>query len=552
MARRTPLNLPSTRPRDIEKIGFERMPMVRWLSPRVLIDAGLRVVVSTLFGEYSDKREFQVVLDPPPSTPLAYGPADEEEGALWLDFVADLGDGFDSTYTMACLIAQPRLELDGLVDGALPRGRALVMGGDEVYPSPSREEYEHRFRGPYTAALPTADAGAPDLYAIPGNHDWYDGLTNFLRFFCAGREIGGWKTRQRRSYFALELPHRWWLLAIDIQLDTYIDEPQLKYFREVGLQPGDRVILVTGKPSWVKVKDKKNVPDSHKNLEYFTEKVIGEAGAEVRVTLTGDLHHYCRYHSKEGGPDLITAGGGGAYLYPTHTMPQELPLPEGTYEKEPACFPSVEDSEELTKGARKMHKLAPGLCATIAGLYAAFAGALTAAFEIGAGWAVAAGAVALTMLLALVAYADAETAAGKWKRGGRHFFVHIVVAAALAGVLALLCDSGWMVVLALLVAVPLGYFGGGRIFGEYLIRTHRNKAPKHANEVLACQGIPDYKNFLRLRLDAEGLTIYPIGVRRVPREWAVDPDAAPEKPWLRPVDRELEAELIEPPIHVGT
>jgi hypothetical protein len=548
MPRRSTLNLPSTRPGGIEEIGFERMPMVRWLSPRVLIDAGLRVIVSTLFGEYSDKREFQVVLDPPPSTPLAYGPADEQQGALWLDFVADLGDGFDSTYAMACLLAQPQIEPEGSADGPLPRGRALVMGGDEVYPTPSREEYENRFRGPYTAAFPTAAAGGADLYAIPGNHDWYDGLTNFLRFFCAGREIGGWKTRQRRSYFALELPHRWWLLAIDIQLDTYIDEPQLAYFREIDLRPGDRVILVTGKPSWVKVKDGV-VPDSHKNLEYFTEKVIGEAGAEVRVTLTGDLHHYCRYQSEDGGHDLITAGGGGAYLFPTHTMPTNLELPEGNYEQR-ARFPSVEDSEELTKGARRLPRLAPGLCASIAGLYAAFAASLFAAIEIGPGWTVAAVAVGLTMLLALVTYADAETKGKKWLLGGVHFLAHISLAAAIAAIAALLSGSGWLAVPVFVIAGLVGYFGGGLIFGEYLIRSHRH-SPKHANEVLACQGIPDYKNFLRLRLDPEGLTIYPIGVRRVPREWAADPDADPQKPWLRPVDRPLEAELIEPPIHVS-
>ena len=549
MARRSALNLPSTRPRRIEDIGFERMPMVRWLSPSVLVKAGLRVVVSTLFGEYADKREFQVVLDPPPSAPLAYGPADEEEGALWLDFVADLGDGFDSTYAMACLLAQPRIELGEAAGGALPRGRALVMGGDEVYPTPSREEYERRFRGPYAAAFPTAGEGAPDLYAIPGNHDWYDGLTNFLRFFCSGREIGGWKTRQRRSYFALELPHRWWLLAIDIQLDTYIDEPQLTYFREIDLRPGDRVILVTGKPSWVKVENGV-VPDSHKNLEYFTDKVVREAGAEVRVTLTGDLHHYCRYQSEDGGGDLITAGGGGAYLYPTHTMPPRLELPEGNYARG-ARFPSAEESEELVKGARKLPRLAPGLCATIGGLYAAFAASLTAAIEIGAGWTVAAVAVALTMLLALVTYADAETKARKWLLGGAHFLAHIALAALVAVIAALLSDSGWLVLPVFVVAALVGYCGGGLIFGEYLIRAHRH-APKHANEVLACQGIPDYKNFLRLRLDADGLTIYPIGVRQVPREWAADPDAEPAKPWLRPVDRELKAELIEPPIQVGT
>ena len=109
------------------------------------------------------------------------------------------------------------------------------MGGDQVYPTASYDEYSNRLLKPYEAALPHVPAlEAPDLYAIPGNHDWYDGLSNFSRIFCQKKWIGGWKTRQRRSYFAVKLPHNWWLWGIDIQLEGYIDEPQLNYFYEIG------------------------------------------------------------------------------------------------------------------------------------------------------------------------------------------------------------------------------------------------------------------------------------------------------------------------------
>ena len=114
---------------------------------------------------------------------------------------------------------------------------------------------------------------------------------------------------------------------------------------------------------------------------------------------------------------------------------------------------------------------------------------------------------------------------------------------------ALVADSGWFFAPVAILGAVAGYLAGGFVFGEYLIRSHRS-APKHANEVLACQGIADYKNFLRLRLDEKGLTIYPIGIDRVPRHWDPAPDGAAEEPWLRPVDRELEAELIEPPVHI--
>jgi hypothetical protein len=521
--------------------------MVRWFSPAVLFTSAMRVVVSTLFGEYADKRDFQAALDPEPGPPMAYGAADEEDGALWLDFVADLGDGFDSTYAMACLLGRRHLEVKGHGD-PLPRGRLLVMGGDEVYPVASRNEYEDRFRGPYTAALPATPGTAPHLYAIPGNHDWYDGLTNFLRFFCAKREIGAWQTKQSRSYFALRLPHDWWLLAIDIQLDTYIDEPQLKYFRQAGLKPGDRVILVTGKPSWVKVKPDR-CPDSYRNLEYFTEKVIAEAGAEVWATLSGDLHHYCRYRAADDTHQFVTSGGGGAYLFPTHTMPEALELPEGHYEKT-ACFPAVEESEQLTKGARRMPWLAPGLCTVIGVLYGAFAVSLFAAIAIGPGWAALSAVVALLIVSSLIGFSAGETKAAKRALGGIHALAHLLLAAATVAVAVAISSADWMVLPLFAAALLVGYLGGGFLLGEYLIRSHRH-AERHANDVLACQGIPDYKNFLRLRLDADGLTIYPIGIRRVPRQWEAAPDSPAEEPWLRPVDLDPEPELLEAPFTIS-
>jgi hypothetical protein len=82
------------------------------------------------------------------------------------------------------------------------------MGGDQVYPTPSTEGYEDRLKGPYIAALPCPPHGVPrpTLYALPGNHDWYDGLTAFLRLFVRVKtdNIGGWRTEQSRSYFAVE------------------------------------------------------------------------------------------------------------------------------------------------------------------------------------------------------------------------------------------------------------------------------------------------------------------------------------------------------------
>ena len=80
----------------------------------------------------------------------------DEEGAIWIDYVADLGDGFNSTYAIAYLLGQKFIEVKGA--GTLPRGQALIMGGDQVYPHATVDDYRRRMRAPYDFAFPNSDA----------------------------------------------------------------------------------------------------------------------------------------------------------------------------------------------------------------------------------------------------------------------------------------------------------------------------------------------------------------------------------------------------------
>ena len=99
----------------------------------------------------------------------------------------------------------------------------------------------------------------------PGNHDWYDGLSAFTRLFCSdigGRRFAGWWTRQRRSYFVLKLPHGWWLVGSDGQLQSDLDVPQIEYFREIAarhMEPGDKAILCLSMPAWVYAQKYRNI-----------------------------------------------------------------------------------------------------------------------------------------------------------------------------------------------------------------------------------------------------------------------------------------------------
>jgi hypothetical protein len=297
--------------------------------------------------------------------------------------------------------------------GALPRGRLLILGGDMVYPTASREEYDNRFLYPFEEAQkqagPRSAADMPDLYAVPGNHDWYDGLSAFFNLFCRrrvagkgvvgidrrGRKIAGRQTMQTRSYFALELPGGWWLWGTDSQLKGYIDQPQIDFFQFVAsnwMNDNSKLILCVGMPNWAYVDEAK--PDKEFSTFSYLERLAGmaerpvtdeekEAGEtgmrnrnhQLKLVLTGDSHHYSRFEERrDDGKEAIqyiTCGGGGAFLHPTHQLKNksfdwdypapnsETPGPgdgkrnftiaakdDGT----PALFPDKETSRALTAG----------------------------------------------------------------------------------------------------------------------------------------------------------------------------------------------------------
>jgi hypothetical protein len=553
--------------------------MVRWFDPVQLAGTALQVAVSSLFGAYSDKREIQAALSPGAEANREYADAEE----LWIDYVADLGDGFEPTYTVAYFHSRPRLLLRG-PDGRsweTERGRILVLGGDQVYPTATRTDYEERLIGPYRAALPCIDpeSAAPHLYAIPGNHDWYDGLTNFIRIFCQGHWIGGWKTRQKRSYFALELPHRVWLWGIDIQFDAYIDDPQLDYFRAAKklLREGDRLVLLTGKPSWTKALED---DASYRNLAFFEKEMLADTGARLAVVVSGDLHHYVRYEDRSGGRQRITAGGGGAYLYPTHHMAEELRLKEGelTFEYDlEATFPPKDRSRRLRWWAPwrlpiRNWRLLRVFFAIFFALAMAMQVPVSRVLDEGNGitagvwldlvtnrWFVLA---ALILLAALVLFAAGRSLLQKVPLGVAHVLPQLAMLSwtlilsawllqlpgdwardyplLLAGLTGLLASFPGAVLLGLYLALCDWLFGTHRpLFGDPLDR--------HANEVFACQGIGDWKNFLRFHIGVDGaLTIFPVGIERVARrsELRLNTTGAPGDPFFLTPEG-LEARLIE-------
>ncbi|MGZ4612910.1 MAG: metallophosphoesterase [Kineosporiaceae bacterium] len=591
-------------------LGFTPQDEVRWLAPGELLRTAIKVALSSLFADYLDRREVQAAL---PATTLRLAP--DADGGLWLDHVADLGDGFDSTYTVARMVAADGVEVDPPPQGGaavrLPRARLLVLGGDEVYPTPSSTGYEDRMRGPYRAALPPGAADpAPLLLALPGNHDWYDGLTAFLRLFAQRRPLGGWRTVQTRSYFIAQLPHRWWLVALDTQLGTYIDDPQIRYFREhlsSVLEPGDAVIVATPSPTWVHTGQ--GDPDAFNALHYFEREVVElhrdlaggtvrPTGATVRLWITGDLHHYARYAERvppdagEGAArQFVTCGLGGAYLLDTHRLPDELDLPSPqsrmTQKSAPARFelhspwPTKEESRRLVAGLfagppRGLPFRNPGFWRLVGGVHGALLLVLLFALGLEMGWNLTGvlrlgkvGDVAwfggqalvwfagLYLLLVLRPLTHLSRPRAPSRASSEVFWAGLAqILVALAGMAVLVAvpwPPGWpdwiVLGLALLATIVVTGLAGSYVFAGYVAVS---RLPTVQGWQLSAQAIEDVKGFVRLRIDPDGrLTLYPIVVDEVCHDWALGPDGLDGAPGsVRPefVGAPPRPHLVEPPI----
>jgi hypothetical protein len=300
-------------------------------------------MISSVFGQYADQRLIQAVTDPAEDKQLIgrYDYRDvnapdphnrlnaDETGAVWIDYIADVGDGFECTYTMAYLLAQDELDVRGA--GKLRHGEILIMGGDQCYPQATREEYKKRLLQPFNWAYSTPN---PDrkLFAIPGNHDWYDGLAAFDSLFCSSRDklsndkgnlIGGWQCQQHRSYWALRLPYNWWIWGADIQFSKYLDTAQVNYFEAVAEQmgPQDNLIICLAQPSWMLA----DLTGQDEEENFFKITTIARRrGARVIAVIAGDWHNYNRYYQPELDVHFITSGGGGAFLHPTHVLKNSI------------------------------------------------------------------------------------------------------------------------------------------------------------------------------------------------------------------------------------
>jgi hypothetical protein len=578
--------------------------MTAWFDPRLLAKLLGRVIVSDLFGQYADRRLIVAALDAVPDKELVEraqqfmpGNPNEEvwtltpdaDGAIWIDFVADLGDGFDATYAIACLLAQETLTVGGHLTR---RGQILLMGGDEVYPTASREAYHKKLRDPYDWAFPDPHPElikGPPVYAIPGNHDWYDGLVVFLAQFSRKEHLhlGGWRSHQRRSYFALQVTPKWWIWAMDAQLGDDVDQPQKEYFLAIAkAMPDDANIILCGpEPGWLyTLRQGKSLGV----IDYVGWQALNKSKRmNVPLVLSGDTHHYSRYVGNDGVTQFITSGGGGAFLHPTHQLAPTIDLDrekDGIYwlggrvkklilatdpntqsgkPAKEARYPTRDESLSMLAGNFKFAFLNPwfmlvlGVCYWLLGLVAVHLGWDSVYI------------VFFTLLAGFWAYTKKQEGGG-FKVGLVSFanaIVHSLAVFWLAGFFSRLNDNdawrdrlawpifSWVPFAAEMIVV--GGFVAAILFGIYLYISSRWLNLNH-NDAFSAMRLDSHRHFLRMRIKDDEVTLYPIGLDRVPTraEWRFNEEKAGSPAPVYVPDRgpdpdpDLDPHLIEGPIVV--
>lgn len=248
----------------------------------------------------------------------------------------------------------------------------MIIASDVIYPVGATDDYGDKFFRPYQ------DYPAP-IYAVPGNHDWYEDLHGFMRVFCddapplppeprprpltRGRlrdrlwhrpspvdEADFAQARKLRSapaqmavqpgpYWAIDAgPIR--IVGIDTGLLGTVDAEQGAWLREVSRDPRPK-ILITGKPLCADGVLRPCPIEGGGTVD----EIVRDPAHRYVAAIGGDIHNYQRYPIRVDGNrtiQYVVAGGGGAFTHATHTIPPVHMA--GLTEADFRCYPLRGDS----------------------------------------------------------------------------------------------------------------------------------------------------------------------------------------------------------------
>ncbi len=336
-----------------------RAPRFSWLRPSVLWRSRNDVLARMLGNPTNEVRRLWVEAQrgrgADPDIPIDR--ADPATFSFLL--LADTGEGDQSQYAV----------VPGLLE--VGRGTAFaVIVGDVVYPTGSVNEYPDKFYRPYQRY-------PGPIYAVPGNHDWYDGLGGFMRVFCDARMVpaevrprpftrawlrrwlwaapsvadepalgGGQALRAEPGQQATQPGPYWFmdtgtirLVGIDVGITGELDAEQGAWLRRVSAGPRPKVLL-TGVPIY----DNDNYEPCPIEDGGTVDDLVRDPACGYVAVVGGDTHNYQRYPVRVGGRTIqyVVSGGGGAFMHATHTIPRVTV--GGVDEADFRCYPLRGDS----------------------------------------------------------------------------------------------------------------------------------------------------------------------------------------------------------------
>ncbi len=262
----------------------------------------------------------------------------------------------------------------------------LIVSSDVIYPAGAMKDYETNF------FLPFKGFNKP-IYAIPGNHDWFDALeafnANFLEPKAARaalaarakadfnltstdeeridrllkraerlRQLYGIRVAgQRGPFFELQTTD-FALIAIDTGIRRTIDARQLAWLRAaLERSKGKFIMALVGHPKYAGGHDT-TTPSSDSAAPDFSRRLLSHDAAlslrglyamleraGARVLMAGDTHDFEYYlEEPDQGQERQPAhhfvnGGGGAYL----SIGGALAWPETPPTRTWAFYPGTED-----------------------------------------------------------------------------------------------------------------------------------------------------------------------------------------------------------------
>jgi uncharacterized membrane protein HdeD (DUF308 family) len=257
--------------------------------------------------------------------------------------IGDPGEGDSSQYSLIS-----RLQKLAMHDDV----KFLVISSDVIYPAGAMQDYEANFYLPFQGTQ-------KPVYAIPGNHDWFDALEGFNANFLEPRaaaaaiaarveadlglttttarridRLGSEAARLRRLYgvnvgtqravfFELQTPD-FALLAIDTGILRTVDQRQWAWLqRALDRSQGKFIMAIVGHPRFAGGHDTPPIAEGQ-NVSESTEKFSTLyqllAKRDVRIAMAGDTHDFEYYREKISREGRIRTmhhfvnGGGGAYL----------------------------------------------------------------------------------------------------------------------------------------------------------------------------------------------------------------------------------------------